>query len=76
MTRWKVHNMSEGGTKQATIAKKCNISIRSVERILTEAAPTWPKSRRTRVQQLRAWAPPEGDAGDHRQDPPALGRSG
>lgn len=40
MTRLKVHHMSEGGTKQAAIAEKVGISVRSVERILTEAPPT------------------------------------
>lgn len=40
MTRLKVHHMSEGGAHQATIASKCGISLRSVERILTEPAPT------------------------------------
>ena len=40
MTRLKVHHMCEGGAKQALIADKCSISLRSVERILGEPAPT------------------------------------
>jgi len=40
MTRLKVHHMAEGGTPQATIAEKCGIGLRSVERILTEEPPT------------------------------------
>ncbi len=40
MTRLKVHHMCESGAKQAAIAEKCSISLRSVERILTEEAPT------------------------------------
>lgn len=40
MTRLKIHNMAEGGTPQASIAEICGTSVRSVERILTEATPT------------------------------------
>jgi transposase len=40
MTRLKVHHMCEGGAKQAAIAEKCGISLRSVERILGEPPPT------------------------------------
>lgn len=40
MTRLKVHHMAEGGALQATIAARTDISIRSVERILAETAPT------------------------------------
>lgn len=40
MTRLKVHNMAEGRTPQADIAALCGVSQRSVERILTEPAPT------------------------------------
>ena len=40
MTRLKVHHMAEGGTPQATIAAKCGISVRTVERVLAEAEPT------------------------------------
>ena len=39
MTRLKIHNMAEGGTPQASIAALCGTSLRSVERILAEAAP-------------------------------------
>lgn len=39
MTRLKVHHMSEGGTKQAAIAEKVGISLRSVERILEKEHP-------------------------------------
>ena len=34
MTRLKIHNMAEGGAQQATIAEKCQVGLRSVERIL------------------------------------------
>jgi hypothetical protein len=40
MTRLEVHHMAEGGTLQAAIAEKCSISVRSVERIVTEPVPT------------------------------------
>ncbi len=40
MTRLKVHNMADGGALQATIAEKCRIGLRSVERILAEPVPT------------------------------------
>ena len=40
MTRLKIHNMAEGGAAQATIAEKCQVGLRSVERILAEAVPT------------------------------------
>lgn len=39
MTRLKVHHMSEGGAKQAAIAEKCNVGLRTVERILSEPVP-------------------------------------
>jgi transposase len=39
MTRLKVHHLSEGGVKQAAIAEKVGISLRSVERILNEEEP-------------------------------------
>jgi transposase len=40
MTRLKVHNMAAGGALHATIAEKCQIGVRSVERILDEPVPT------------------------------------
>ncbi len=40
MTRLKVHHMAEGGAREADIAEKCGISVRSVERIRTEAPPS------------------------------------
>jgi transposase len=40
MTRSKIHNMAEGGTLQSAIADKCEVGLRSVERILTEPPPT------------------------------------
>lgn len=40
MTRLKIHNMAEGGAQQATIAEKCQVGLRSVERILAEPVPT------------------------------------
>lgn len=40
MTRLKVHHMAEGGVLQTTIAARTDISVRSVERILAETAPT------------------------------------
>ncbi|MEZ4237393.1 MAG: IS21 family transposase [Myxococcota bacterium] len=40
MTRLKVHHMAEGSTPHATIAERCGVSVRSVERIVTEPVPT------------------------------------
>lgn len=40
MTRLKIHHMAEGGTPQAEIAARCGVGLRSVERIVTEPAPT------------------------------------
>ena len=40
MTRLKIHHMAEGGVRQADIAAKCGVSLRSVERVLTESEPT------------------------------------
>lgn len=56
MTRLKIHNMAEGGTPQASIAELCGTSLRSVERILAEAAPT----RDEVVAGERAAAPRQG----------------
>lgn len=56
MTRLKVHHMCEGGAKQAAIAEKCSISLRSVERILTEAVPTVGEV----AAEVRTAAPPTG----------------
>jgi transposase len=36
----KVHNMAEGGALQALIAEKCDIGVRSVQRVLAEPEPT------------------------------------
>jgi hypothetical protein len=40
MTRLKVHNMAEGGTPLADIAAIFGVSVRSVQRIVAEAALT------------------------------------
>lgn len=40
MTRLKVHHMNEGGSPQALIAERCDIGLRSVQRILAEPPPT------------------------------------
>ena len=40
MTRLKIHHMAEGKLPQASIAEKCGVGLRSVERVLTEPAPT------------------------------------
>jgi transposase len=40
MTRLKIHDMSEGGVLQEVIAKTCEVSLRSVERVLEEPTPT------------------------------------
>lgn len=40
MTRLKIHHMAQGRTPQADIADLCGVGLRSVERILTETAPT------------------------------------
>lgn len=63
MTRLKIHNMAEGGTPQASIAELCGPSLRSVERILAEPAPTRDEviadERRGAKRQGR---PPKADA--------------
>lgn len=40
MTRLKVHHMREAGVPHATIAERCGLGLRSVERITKEPAPT------------------------------------
>lgn len=40
MTRLKIHHLAGGGSPQASIAEKCRVSLRSVERILSEPLPT------------------------------------
>ena len=40
MTRLKIHHMSEGGTPQAEVATKCNVGMRSVQRVLGEPEPS------------------------------------
>jgi len=39
MTRLKIHHMSEGGVVQETIAARCDVGLRSVQRILKEPPP-------------------------------------
>ena len=39
MTRLKIQHMSEGGTPQAVVAAKCNVGVRSVQRVLKEPMP-------------------------------------
>jgi transposase len=40
MTRLKVHNMAEGGSSQADISTVTGVPVRSIQRIVAEAAPT------------------------------------
>ena len=40
MTRLKIHHMAEGGTAQADISARCDVPLRSVQRILAEPVPT------------------------------------
>jgi transposase len=40
MTRLRVHHMAEAGALQSVIAQKCDISLRSVQRIAGEPTPT------------------------------------
>lgn len=62
MTRLKIHNMAEGGTPQASIAELCGTSLRSVERILSEAAPTRDEVvAGERVATPRRGRPPKAD---------------
>jgi transposase len=62
MTRLKIHNMAMGGTAQADIAEKCDISQRSVERILTEPPPTRDEIvAEVRDRALRPGRPPKAD---------------
>ena len=63
MTRLKIHNMAEGGTPQASIAELCGTSLRSVERILAEAAPTRDEVvAGERLAAPRQGRPPKADA--------------
>jgi len=61
MTRLKVHHMTEGSVPQATIAERCGISQRSVERVLTEPPPTPPD--------IVAGERAEANRRKHRQNP-------
>jgi transposase len=40
MTRLKIHHLREGGLAQSVIAERCEVSVRSVERISSEPTPT------------------------------------
>ena len=40
MTRLKIHHLAEAGVPQATIAARCGVGLRSVERIIAAPAPT------------------------------------
>ena len=63
MTRLKVHHMAEGSVPQATIAERCGISQRSVERVLTEPPPTPPDIvAGERAEANRRGRPPKADA--------------
>jgi transposase len=63
MTRLKIHNMAEGGTPQASIAKLCGTSLRSVERILAETPPTRDEVLADeRIGAKRRGRPPKADA--------------
>lgn len=62
MTRLKIHHMSEGGLPQAAIAEKCQVGLRSVERILSEPPPTLPEvSANQRQAAPRRGRPPKAD---------------
>lgn len=63
MTRLKIHNMAEGGVQQATIAEKCQVGLRSVERILAESVPTACEvAANVRAAAPRRGRPPKADA--------------
>ena len=63
MTRLKVHNLVEGGVPQATVAARCEISLRSVERIVTEPMPTACEvAEDVRAGAPRRGRPPKADA--------------
>jgi transposase len=62
MTRLKIHNMAEGGAPQATIALKCQVGLRSVERILAEPVPTACEvAANARAEAPRRGRPPKAD---------------
>lgn len=62
MTRLKVHHMAEGNVPQADIAAHCGIGLRSVERILTEPAPTAAEvASGLRSSSARRGRPPKAD---------------
>ena len=81
MTRLKIHHMSQGGTKQAAIAEKVGVSLRSVERILEKDAPTIEdvddRGRRGRpsIDREADRAEAEGQRRGRREDPHAAARS-
>ena len=63
MTRLKIHHMAEGKVPQAQIAERCGVGLRSVERILTEPAPTASElAADERTFAARRGRPPKADA--------------
>ena len=64
MTRLSIHNMSQGGSSQADIAAATGTSLRSVQRILTEPAPTRADVVASAMPSgPRRGRPPKADAG-------------
>ncbi len=49
MTRLKIHHMAEGGTAQADISARCDVPLRSVQRILAGPLPTLAEVRADRL---------------------------
>ena len=62
MTRLKIHHMSEGGTQQDEIALKCDVSLRSVQRITLEPVPSLAEAAAGELaERPRRGRPPKAD---------------
>lgn len=63
MTRLSIHNMAQGGSAQADIARATGASLRSVQRILTEPTPTRAEVMASELPAgARRGRPPKADA--------------
>lgn len=65
MTRLKIHHLAEGGVPQKAIAEKLGVGVRSVERILSEPAPTADDLRADRPAEPRKRGRPSKVAAIH-----------
>lgn len=64
MTRLKIHHLREGGLAQSVIAERCGVSLRSVERVSSEARPTPAEvAADKRLTPVRPGRPSKADTG-------------